>query len=212
MSLPVVHITPVSIKQVQVPEIKKPFVVSVNNVQEWAAKMRAQCPLVKSPVPTLTLKAERTNNFNADLQWETKNAFKAKGFNIERSLADTSHFVFVNFALASASSNIKKDYKLPDRNDYSGISFYRIKQVNSDSNYSYSNIVLVKGYDSQLFTIYPNPVTSGKVRIETTAKSNGIALITLYDPLGKIIDQQSVNCTKNGTIQKSFDIANLASG
>ena len=212
MSLPVVHITPVSIKQVHVPEMKKPLVVSVNNVQEWAAKMRAQCPLSKSPVPTLTLKAERTNNFNADLQWETKNAFKAKEFNIERSLGDTAHFVSINLALASAGSGVKKEYQLPDRNDYSGISFYRIKQLNRDTSYLYSNIVLVNGYDSQLFIIYPNPVTSGKIWIEATAKSRGNALIILYDPLGKIIEQQFVTCEKNGAIQKTFEVSHFASG
>ena len=215
LSLPVVHITPVStmIKKVQVPEIKKPFIVSVNNVQEWAEKVRAQCPFIGTPVSTITLKAERTNNFNANLQWETKYAFKAKKFNIERSLNDTAHFVLINFTSASAGSGVKKNYQLPDQNDYSGISFYRVKQFNSDSDYSYSNIVLVNGYDSQRFTIYPNPVSSGKVWIEASAKSDGIALITLYNASGKIVEQQSASCMQRVTnIHISFNVSHLASG
>lgn len=214
LALPVVHITPVStmIKQVQVPGIKKPFIVSVNNVQEWTEKIRAQCPLFKSPVASLTLKAERTNNFNANLKWETKYAFKAKGFNIERSLGDSLHFSAVNFALANTGGATKKNYQLNDNNNYDAVSFYRIKELNSDTGYLYSNIVLVNGYDLQAFIIYPNPVSSGKVFIEAIAKLNGNATIILYDASGKIIDQQSVNCIKSATIQKSFNADQLVSG
>lgn len=214
MSLPVVHITPVStmIKQVKVTEINKPFIVSVNNVQEWTEKIRAQCPFAKAPVPTLTLKAERTNNFKADLQWETKYAFKANGFNIERSSGDSLHFSGVNFAFANADKGFKNNYQLSDNNNYDAVSFYRIKQLNSDTGYLYSNIVAVKGYEVVYFNIYPNPVSSGKVWIEATAKLNGIATIILYDASGKIVEQQSVNCTKSVTIKKSFDAGQLASG
>ncbi len=196
---------------VHINEIKKPFVISVNNFRELINKARAQCPSLKSLPPTLILNAERANNLTANLQWETKYAFKASGFNIERSLADTFHFATVNFAWATAGGRLKKNYHLPDYNDYGGVSFYRIKLLNHDTAYLYSNIALVKGYDAAPFSIYPNPA-SDRIRIVVTPKLNGNAAIMLYDASGKIMQQQALNCTKDVLIPKSIDVSKLAAG
>jgi hypothetical protein len=194
-----------------VPDIKKPFVTSLSYIQGVVNEARAKCPAQKSA--SLMLNAERLNNFTANLKWETKNAFKASGFDIEKSLADTFHFVAINFAAASAGkgSGNKKDYQLPDRNDYSGISFYRIKQLNIGTGYLYSNIVAVKGYEVASLNIYPIPA-SDRVWIDLAAKQNGNTIIMLYDASGKIVQRQSLDCTKDLFIKKSLDVSKLVAG
>ena len=198
---------------VHINEIKKPFVVSsdsaIKNVQAFINKVQAQCPS-KNINSTLVLNAERTNNLTADLQWETKNALRVSGFNIERSLADTLHFTTVNFAWAAQGSGTKKNYHLPDGNNYSGVSFYRIKLLSNDTSYLYSNIAAVKGYELPL-KIYPSPAAD-RIWIELTAKLNGNAAIMLYDAFGKIVQQQVLNCTKNELAAKTIIVGNLASG
>jgi len=217
MPFPDKLVTPASAKLIpaHIPDIKKPFVVSsdiaVNYVRDFINKVQAQCPSRKSPAPTLTLNAERANDFTANLQWETKYAFKASGFNIERSLDDTFHFAQVNFAWAIAGNGSKKNYHLPDHNDYSGISFYRIKQRDNDTTYRYSNIALVKGYDAVPFRIYPNPAAN-RIWIEINTKLNGNAVVMLYDASGKIMQQQILNCTKGILSLKSIEISNFATG
>ena len=203
-------VKPAALKiQAQIPDIKKPFVASLSYTQEVVNKARALCASQKST--TLILDAERINNFTANLKWETKNAFKASGFNIERSLADTFHFVMINFAAASTGSGIKKNYQLPDHNDYSGLSFYRIKQHNGDTGFAYSNIVSVKGYDVLLLSIFPSPA-SDRIWIKFTAKQNGSAAIILYDASGKIVQQQKLNCTANASAQEIINIKKLLAG
>ncbi len=199
------------IKPAHIPDIKKPFVTSLSYIQGVVNEARAQCPAQKSA--SLTLDAERLNNFTANLKWETKNAFKASGFNIEKSLADSFHFIAVNFAVASAGkgSGNKKDYQLPDRNDYSGISFYRIKQLNADTGYLYSNIVAVKGYDVLSLNIYPIPA-SNRIWIDFTAKQNGNIIIMLYDASGKIVQRQTFNSTKDLLVKKDLDVSKLVAG
>ena len=198
-----------------IPDIKKPFVVSsddaVNNVRDFINKAQAQCPARRSPVPTLVLNAERANEVTAALKWETKYAFKASGFKIERSLADSFHFVSVNFAAVAAGTNSKKNYKLPDYNNYAVVSYYRIKQLNNDSGYSYSNIASVAGYDAVSFRVYPNPA-SAKIWLEMTAKLSGNAEIMLYDASGKLIRQEPVNCAKGAITTKSLNVSQLAAG
>jgi hypothetical protein len=191
-------------------DLIKPTVVTLNTA-ELINKTKANCSMLKALKPTLTLKAERANNLAVNLQWETKYAFKASGFSIERSPADTFHFATVNFALASAKTDFKKNYHLPDYNDYSGISFYRIKQLNRDTTYLYSNIVSVKGYDALPFRIYPNPV-SDRLWIEITAKQSGNASIMIYDGTSKTLRQQSTACTENRLTVQSIDVSKLAAG
>jgi hypothetical protein len=192
-------------------DLLKPTVLTLNTAADLMNKAKANCSALKDRKPTLILKAERINNLTIDLQWETKYAFKASGFNIERSPSDTFHFATVNFAQASAKTNFTKNYHLPDYNDYSGVSYYRIKQLDRDTTYRYSNIVSVKGYDALLFRIYPNPVST-KLLIEFTTKESGNASITVYDAIGKILLQHFTACTENRLVMQSIDVSKLASG
>jgi hypothetical protein len=191
------------------PDIKKPFVASLPNTQDFVDRVLAQCPSEKSPGQTIVLDAERANNFTANLQWETKYALKASGFNIERSLADTFHFVTVNFASASTAGGIKKNYRLGDHNDYSSVSYYRIKQLNADAGYAYSNICVVKGYNTMNFKVYPSPA-SDRIWMELMSKLNGNARIMLYDASGKIVHQQAIVCAKDVSTIESVDVSKLA--
>lgn len=174
-------------------------------------KIKAQCDLIENLKPSLELKAERINDMTADLEWETKYAFYATGFNIERSLGDSLHFAEINFAEASMERGFKKNYHLADYNDNSDLSFYRIKQRNGDTGFVYSNIVSIKGHEIVPFKIYPNPA-SIKVWINFTPKQSGIHSIEVYDITGKIMLQRSLACTKKSTTEKSLDISKFSAG
>ena len=204
-----------SIIPAYIPDIKKPFVLSaddaVYNVRDFINKAQAQCRLRKSAAPTILLNAERANNLTASLKWETKYAFKATGFNIERSLADSFHFVTVNFAAVGSGTASKKNYQLPDYNNCAVVSFYRIKQLNADSGYSYSNIASVAGYNATPFRIYPNPASTN-IWLEIVTRLNGSAEMLLYDASGKLIRQEHVNCTKGVTTAKSLNVSHLVAG
>jgi hypothetical protein len=199
------------IMSAHIPDVKKPLVVSLPDMQDFVSNVLAHCPSYKNPEPTIMLNAQRVNNFIADLKWETKYAFKASGFRIERSLADTLHFTTVNFKQAVTSQGLKKNYHLPDNNHYNGISFYRIKQFNADTTYLYSNMVSVEGYSAISFRIYPNPA-SEKIWIELISNLNGNASIILYDASGKIMQQHTLNCSKNIPELKSLNINKFANG
>ncbi len=211
LQIPMVHITPVSSLFIPLHiDTVKPFVVSLNPIV-FGNHENAACDYFKHLKPTLVLKAELANNVTANMQWQTKYAFYATGFNIERSLGDSLHFSTINFAAASQGGSFKKNYHLPDYNDYSGLTFYRIKQRNGDTGFIYSNIVAIKGYEAVPFKIYPVPA-SNRVWINITPKQSGNLAITVYDLNGKIIQEQSTSCTKNSSTEKSIDISKLAAG
>ena len=198
-----------------IPEIKKPFVVSqqnnINSVRDFINKAAAKCQSQTSPSPTIELNAERINNSKADLKWQTKYAVKAAGFNIERSLADTFHFMTVNFAAINPAGGIKKNYETADLNIYTGVSFYRIKQLNRDTTYTYSNVVAVDGYNVPLFKIYPNPVFKN-VTVEFRAPQSGNVTIDVHDLSGKLMQHYSLDCIKNIVIRKDLDLTAIVPG
>lgn len=188
----------------------KPIVVSINPA-ELMNKAKTKCASFKNLKPSLVLKAERINNVTANLQWETKYAFYATGFDIEKSLGDSLHFFTVKFAAASKVSSFKKKYQLPDHNDYSSLSFYRIKQHNGDTGLIYSNVVAVKGYDALPFKIYPVPAKD-KVWINIAPRQSGKFAIMVYDLAGKAILEQSASCSENIDVVQSINISQLAAG
>lgn len=211
LQIPMVQITPVSSRFVRVHiDTVKPFVVSLKPIV-FGKHESAACNRFKKLKATLVLNAERANDVMANLQWQTKYAFYATGFNIERSLGDSLHFSAVNFAVASEGGSFKKNYSTPDYNDYSGFSFYRIKQRNGDTGFIYSNIVSIKGVEALPFRIYPNPA-SNRLWIDVAPKQSGNFAIMVYDPAGKIIQQQSASCTQNNHVVQSINISKLAAG
>jgi type IX secretion system substrate protein len=211
LKIPMVHITPVESLFVPVHiDTIKPFFVSLKPIV-FGNHENAACEHFKKLKATLVLKGERANNVIANLQWETKYAFYATGFTIEKSLDDSLHFVAVNSAQVSKATNFKIEYHLPDGNDYSGVSFYRIKQHNGDTGFVYSNIVSIKGYDITPFKIYPIPA-SDKVWVNVLPKQSGNLTILVYDPTGKIAQQQAFSCTKNMHVAQSINISKLAAG
>jgi hypothetical protein len=211
LQIPMVHITPVSSRFVPVHvDTVQPFVVSLKPIV-FGKHESAACERFKKLKATLVLNAERSNDVMANLQWQTKYAFYATGFNIERSLGDSLHFSTINLAAASEGGSFKKNYSLPDYNDYSGFSFYRIKQRNGDTGFIYSNIVSIKGVEALPFSVYPNPA-SNNLLIDVAPKQSGRFAIMVYDPAGKIIQQQTASCTQNSHIVQSINISKLAAG
>lgn len=189
---------------------KNPAITLMSNTQDAITRSRINC-LPRSAPQTIVLNAERENNFLATLKWETKYAFTASGFNIERSLQDTLHFLPVNFVAASTAKAVKKNYHLPDQNSYTGISYYRIKQHNGDTAFIYSNIVSIKGAQNIPLNIYPTPATN-KVLINVSPPQSGCLTIMVFNAAGKPVQQVLTMGTKNVTVQQSLNISNLASG
>jgi hypothetical protein len=211
LKIPMVHITPVESLFVPVHiDTIKPFSVSLKPII-FGKHENAACERFKNLKATLVLSADRASNVMANLQWQTKYAFYATGFTIESSLGDSLHFVPVNSAPVSQATSFKVNYHLSEHNDYSGISFYRIKQHNGDTGFVYSNIVAVNGYDVTPFKIYPVPATD-KVWIDVLPGQSGNLTIMVYDPAGKLTKQQSVSCTKKMRITQSIDVSKLAAG
>jgi hypothetical protein len=77
------------------------------------------------------------------------------------------------------------NYSLTDRSPFAGINYYRLKSVDGDGLYAYSNVISVDfSFDSRTeISIYPNPTTD-VLKIKT-AESGVDLKLRLFDVNGK---------------------------
>ena len=202
-------LTPLNMPSVEMPALKQSFhkpEMPGYNIKKSIEEGKLKCPLLTAR-PTLLLNGERSSNEQVGLQWKTTNTYYSNAFEVERSLGDTLHFENVNFVWATGNT-LKEKYQVPDDNDYSQFSYYRVKMILMDGTFKYSNIARVKGYES--FFLYPNPA-SDEFRVMVSSNKVGTGKISVVDASGKTVLQSDFPVTE-GINSKDVNIANLASG
>ena len=155
------------------------------------------------PVTLLSFNATRINNNKVLLNWKTTNELQNKGFEVERSLGNTNLFEYINFVPALLNNSTEKKYTLSDNNNFDGLSYYRLKQIDLDDKFVYSKIEVVKGYtNTPTIKIYPNPV---KAKLTATVNfiKKDLGKLLLFDATQKLL------VTQNITINKGFNLYNI---
>ena len=128
------------------------------------------------------------NNKQTNLTWTTASEINNKGFEIERSL-DGVNFETIGFVKGNANSNRVNKYSFIDANHASA--FYRLKQIDFDGKFDYSNIISVQGNDL-LIDITPNPFNN-----VIEINSNGhLVNVEVLDITGKIVITETINGSK----------------
>jgi hypothetical protein len=133
------------------------------------------------------------------LSWKTANEVNSRLFEIEKS--NGNNFYKIGELAAYNNGALINDYAYTDARPAGGISYYRLRAVDIDGKYQYSDIVSVTRPVGELFVrkLYPNPFTDKlSITIETSRKQE--ILLYLYDLSGKLIRQQTTIAT--GGIQE----------
>ena len=174
--------------KIQVPEIKIP-VASDNVSATINSCFNTTCNALA--VHLISLDAKRISNQKVALVWKTTNEINNMGFAIQRSLGSASSFSDVGFVSADQFFAIKHEYGFEDNNDFAGISYYRLRQIDLDSHFVYSNIVSVRGYSfNESLSIYPNPAIS-EVFLKVQLNKPDFVTISILDKQGRLLHMQS---------------------
>jgi len=159
------------------------------------------------PVAFSAFTATRSNSVVA-LKWTTATESNNLGFEIQRLIGNGSWQTVSFIASQAAHGNSASDltYTYTDQNQTKGISQYRIKQIDIDQRYKYSEIRAVRGDNQKGKTIvYPNPSSDGRVNIIFNDAS-GIRDISLIDMSGRVIKQMK------GVTNNNILFENLTAG
>ncbi|RZK28989.1 MAG: T9SS type A sorting domain-containing protein [Hymenobacter sp.] len=139
------------------------------------------------PLTALELSGTRVNDYQASLNWTTRHETGSKGFDIERSFGDATHFSIVGSAPTGTGTAVEKKYAHTDANNYAGNSFYRIKQIDINGNFAYSNTLLVRGYNTkESIWLSPNPA-SAATTLSCYVANRSTATVKILSTLGQVL-------------------------
>lgn len=143
------------------------------------------------PVELTDFKLTPVNNSYFQLDWNTASELNNKGFEVQRS-ADATSFSAIGFVDGNGTSSIPHNYTMDDKNVVTDINYYyRLKIIDFDGSFKYSNILMGKLNGINTFTVsdfYPNPAYNSTSVNVFAPKANDI-FIDIYDVLGQIISK-----------------------
>ncbi|MCZ2299477.1 MAG: M12 family metallo-peptidase [Chitinophagales bacterium] len=162
------------------------------------------------PVTFTELTAKKKNN-NVLLEWGTLTEINNNHFVVERSENGKDFTTKIGQVAASGNSSVSKQYSLLDVAPVNGMNYYRVKQVDNDGKYSYSNTVAINFEKAgSIVIVYPNPAKH-VLNMEYNAVSNGRIQVQIIDAKGAIILQENYATTIGKNVQ-SININSLTKG
>lgn len=159
------------------------------------------------------------------LMWRTETEVSNYGFEIERasSLPDgkagpttplQEGWKKIGFVEGHGNSNSPKDYAFTDT-PLEGTNFqYRLKQIDTDGKFQYSDIITVEIATPVQFELkqnFPNPFNPATT-ITYNLPRDGFVTMKVYDIVGSEIETLVNEEKKAGSYLVTFDGANLSSG
>jgi len=147
------------------------------------------------------------------LNWRTATELNNSGFQIERS-RDNLSFSQVAFVPGYGTTTEPKSYSFTDNSVESGVYYYRLKQIDFDGSYSYSEVVEADfglPSDYTLGQNYPNPFNPSTT-IEFTAPVDAKITIGVYNLVGEKVAEVTNGNIAAGSHKVDFDASQLTSG
>jgi hypothetical protein len=155
--------------------------------------------------------AANVNESNVTLNWSTATETNNSGFQVERS--NGSAYQVVGFVAGHGTTTEQQNYTFVDEGLATGKYTYRLKQVDFNGTFEYSNTIeteiLVKEYS--LGQNYPNPFNpSTKIKFNLAVDSK--VSLKIFDVLGQEVATLINGQLAAGTQEVTFNASSLNSG
>ena len=163
------------------------------------------------PVELVSFNARTSGGHNI-LEWQTSTEKNNRGFEVERSL-NGKNFTTRGFVEGNGTTTQLHSYTFTDEG-VNGKVFYRLKQVDFNGEYKYSNVIEINSTSSieyQLAQNYPNPFNPATI-ISYTLPYDGYVTLKVYDVLGREVKTLTNGFQQAGIHNINFDASGLNSG
>lgn len=168
------------------------------------------------PIELLSFNGNKQDKFNY-LYWSSASEINSRYFELQRSI-DGRVFNTISVIDAQGNSSVQINYSYDDYN-YSNLSYYRLKLVDLNGEFKYSNIVLIDRKEDNnngsltsegAFVYYPNPAKE-KLNLKINSITEEKAEISIVDALGKEC-YRSIENVQEGTNAYALDLFELSRG
>lgn len=176
---------------------------------------------VSTPVELSSFTANVNRN-NVSLNWSTATETNNKGFEVDRcrnsevrgQKVEVSNWNKIGFVAGFGTTAESRSYSFIDNDVSSGSYSYRLKQVDFDGSFKYSNTVEVEVNTPLQFALsqnYPNPFNPS-TKIKFSIPKDGLISLEVFNTLGQKITELINGFMKAGTREVTFDASRLAGG
>jgi hypothetical protein len=136
------------------------------------------------PLDLLSFNGTNKGEYN-QLNWITDNEVNFSHFELEKSREGYNYETLTNIP-SNGLSNVRNNYSFNDNNP-SQINYYRLKSIDLDGSYSYSNVIVIETkLETNTGTLYPNP-TSDIIKYSFNSETNEKLEIKVLDVVGKVV-------------------------
>ncbi|MGB5288928.1 MAG: T9SS type A sorting domain-containing protein [Ignavibacteriaceae bacterium] len=154
-----------------------------------------------------------SNGNDVTLNWSTATEVNNAGFEVQR-LEGESEFFTIGFIPGHGTTTEAKNYKFIDANLSSGSYTYRLKQVDFDGTFAYSdevNVDITSPAEFELVQNYPNPFNPSTTIKFVIPQSSEVSL-KVYNALGQEVISLINQFLESGIHTINFDASALNSG
>jgi hypothetical protein len=169
--------------------------------------------LLQVPVELTSFTASANGNGNVVLNWSTATETNNHLFEIERK-AEQGEYFSVGYVNGAGTTTEPQNYSYVDNTVQNGKYFYRLKQVDFNGSFVYSDEVGVDVNGPLTFYLeqnYPNPFNPSTT-IKYSVPESGNIKLAVYNTVGEEVAVLVNGYSQSGFFEASFNASNLPSG
>jgi len=155
-----------------------------------------------------------TNENSVILDWSTATETNNSGFNIERKTPLAEQWQKVGFVPGFGTTTERKSYSFTDENLEMGSYSYRLKQIDLDGTFKYSEAVVVEVSSPEKFSLlqnYPNPFNPNTTIGFSIPQTSNVK-IEIFNVVGEQVATLVNNTLDAGYHKINFNANNFPSG
>lgn len=142
------------------------------------------------PVEFVNFYGQKNNN-TIQLHWETATELGNAGFEIQKS-SDGITWKTIDFVKGQGTTADLQTYQYQDKQPFSGVNYYRLKQMNANGSFDYSKVTAVEyDYSEMPIKAFPNP-SNGLINLQLDNPQRQPMSIKIADYMGRIIWENKV--------------------
>ncbi|MBN2729044.1 MAG: hypothetical protein JXR53_07450, partial [Bacteroidales bacterium] len=157
------------------------------------------------PVELVSFTSECSENGTL-LSWSTASEQNNMGFEVERS-TDLKNWITISKIQGAGNSNQIVDYSFTDLEGVGSLYYYRLKQIDFNGKYAYSNVIesdCISFEGLSEIVILPNPVADN-LNVKLSVALDESAIVYIQDMYGKTVLQEEADLLR-GENQLQYDV------
>ncbi|MEO1513685.1 MAG: T9SS type A sorting domain-containing protein [Bacteroidota bacterium] len=146
------------------------------------------------------------------LNWETVTEINNMGFEVQRSI-NGKDWKTLDFVDGAGQSQTLQQYQYIDDSPNTGISYYRLNQIDLNGAASLSQVITIRSKKpmGKFSELYPNPSYNGLVNIDIDTPAKEVLTLEVYDLMGRLLHSQQLSVAK-GEQTIELNLGHLGNG